>query len=124
MGSGIHPLIPSALSPKRKKKFENFLKQTTIVEKKRNISANTAYAVTACSVPPQASTHICQRSPFGHIIPLANIAYAGTLFVTPGSITFNEIKIFTTNITLYGAIIELEKNNLNFTVTKIDGAIL
>jgi len=24
-------------------------------------------------------THICQRSPFGHIIPLANIAYSGTL---------------------------------------------
>ena len=30
------------------------------------------------SVAPR-STHICQRSPFGHIIPLSNIAYSGTL---------------------------------------------
>ena len=39
---------PSAQNPKRKKKFENFLKQPTIVgKKKRNTSANTAYLVTA-----------------------------------------------------------------------------
>ena len=30
------------------------------------------------SVAPRY-THICQRSPFGHIVPLANIAYSGTL---------------------------------------------
>jgi hypothetical protein len=33
--SGIHPLIPSALRPKRKKKFENFLKHVFLSENKR-----------------------------------------------------------------------------------------
>ncbi|MDD3711129.1 MAG: hypothetical protein PHP37_00790 [Patescibacteria group bacterium] len=43
---------PSAQNPKRKKKFENFLKQVFLSKKKkRNTSANSVYLVTALKEP-------------------------------------------------------------------------
>jgi len=40
---GIHPLIPFALRPKLKKKFENFLKQPTIVGKEKEYFSYSVY---------------------------------------------------------------------------------
>lgn len=58
---------------------------------------NTAYAAAACSVPPQASAHICLAVPLRDIIAVANIAYAGTLseicfFFSPIGVRISEMK--------------------------------
>jgi ribosomal protein S18 acetylase RimI-like enzyme len=90
-------------------------------QKKRNTSANSAYLATACSVPPQAFAHICQRSPCGHIIPLANIRYARTLYaIFALHLNMKEVKLRQYESSDQEAVWQLHVDGLNQTGSFVD----